>query len=100
VCVGLGLCLQVLATGLAQTPDPFNARVVSLADGDTISVLRDGRPVRIHLDEAKAALPPPAQRPRKVRALADRRLQCAPGRSRAKRCAGETQAEEQGSWCR
>lgn len=45
------LWLAMLAVaGFAPVAQNFEARVIGVADGDTISVLRDGRPVTIRLD--------------------------------------------------
>ena len=42
--------LAVLLTASAQSSEEFQARVIGVADGDTITVLRDKIPVRIRLD--------------------------------------------------
>ena len=47
--VCLWLVTFVLASSVPFAQD-FNAKVIGVADGDTISVLREGRPVTIRLD--------------------------------------------------
>jgi len=46
----LGILLAVLAIAPLRAADRFTGRVVGVSDGDTITVLRNSRPVKIRLD--------------------------------------------------
>jgi micrococcal nuclease len=52
--IGVLLAVGVLAALPAHAAPPFSGRVIGIADGDTLTVLSDGTPVKIRLAEIDA----------------------------------------------